>query len=141
VLPAILQRDARRVRRAVKAAAGADPGPGRDVALHEVRKKVKRLRYSAESAAPVLGKRARKLAKRAKSLQQALGTHQDTVASRAWLEDLAIRASDQAPVAFGAGRLHEREEQRARSAERDYDKALRRLPQKRVDRWLRGKAG
>ena len=117
--PTILARDARRVRRAAKAAHRAAPGPARDVALHEVRKKVKRLRYSAESATPVLGKRAKTLAKRAKSLQDALGAHQDTVASRAWLEDLAGRADGEVAVAFGAGRLHAREEQRARSAERE----------------------
>lgn len=141
VLPAILERDARRVRRAAKAAHRAEPGPDRDVALHEVRKKVKRLRYSAESARPVLGRRAKKLATRAKAVQQALGVHQDTVASRAWLAELAERAGGEVGVAFGAGRLHSREEQRARSAERTSRKALRRLPQKRVRRWLRGKGG
>ena len=138
-LPRILERDARRVRRAAKDANGAAPGPDRDEALHEVRKKVKRLRYSAESAAPVLGKRAKRLAKRAKELQDALGAHQDTVASREWLEHLAERAGGEPVVAFGAGRLHAREEQRARSAARDYEKAIRRLPRKHVDDWLRGK--
>ena len=141
VLPAILARDAKRVRRAAKAAHRLDPGPGRDDALHEVRKKAKRLRYSAEAATPALGKRAKTLAKRAKSLQDALGAHQDTVASRAWLEDLAARADGEDAVAFGAGRLHAREEQRAHSAEREYEKALRRLPRKRVATWLRGKGG
>jgi CHAD domain-containing protein len=141
VLPTILQRDARRVSRAAKVAHRADPGPARDLALHEVRKKVKRLRYSAESATPVLGKRAKTLAARAKKLQDALGAHQDTVASRAWLQSLAERADGEVAIAFGAGRLHAREEQRARTAERDYEKALRRLPNKRVDKWLRGIGG
>jgi CHAD domain-containing protein len=141
VLPAILARDAKRVRRAAKAAHHVDPGPDRDDALHEVRKKAKRLRYSAEAATPVLGKRAKTLAKRAKSLQDALGAHQDSVASRAWLKDLAERADGEVVVAFGAGRLHAREELRAYSAEREYEKALRRLPRKRVAAWLRGKGG
>ena len=138
VLPTILARDVKRVRRAATTAHRCRPGPVRDEALHEVRKKAKRLRYSAEAAAPVLGKRARKLAKRAKSLQDALGAHQDTVASRTWLEDLAGRADGETAIAFGAGRLHAREEQRAHSAEREYEKALRRLPQKGVESWLRG---
>jgi len=141
VLPAILARDAKRVRRAAKAAHRVDPGPDRDDALHEVRKKAKRLRYSAEAATPVLGKRAKTLAKRAKSLQDALGAHQDSVASRAWLKDLAERADGEVAVAFGAGRLHAREELRADSAEREYENALRRLPRKRVAAWLRGKGG
>ncbi|MEO7422218.1 MAG: CYTH and CHAD domain-containing protein [Ornithinibacter sp.] len=137
MLPKILARDVRRVRCVAKQARDAAPGPQRDAALHEVRKKVKRLRYSAECAAPVLGKRASKLASRAKRLQEALGAHQDTVASRAWLEDLAKRSPDE--VAFSAGRLHAREEQRARCAERDYEKALQQLPQHHINKWLRGK--
>lgn len=136
VFPKILAGDVRRVRQAANAVHLTDPGPQRDAALHEVRKKVKRLRYSAECAVPALGKRADKLASRAKLLQETLGVHQDTVASRAWLEDLAEHSS--AEVAFGAGRLYAREEQRARSAEHDYEKALRRLPQHHVDVWLRG---
>ena len=113
--------------------------PTRDEALHEVRKKAKRLRYAAESSTPVLGKRGKRLAKRAKAIQDALGAHQDTVASRAWLEGLASRAHGDAAVAFGAGRLHAREEQRADAAERGYDKALRQLPRKNVDRWVSAK--
>ena len=35
--------------------------------------------------------------------------------------------------------LHAYEEQRAISAERDYEKALRRLPRKHVGRWVRGR--
>jgi CHAD domain-containing protein len=136
VLPAILARDAKRVRRAAKAAHRVDLGPDRDDALHEVRKKAKRLRYAAESATPVLGRRGKRLAKRAKHVQDALGALQDTVASRAWLEALAARSEAEAAVAFGAGRLHAREEHRADAARRAYDKAWKRLPHRHVDRWV-----
>jgi len=132
----LLQRDVRRVRRAAKAAREAAPGRDRDRALHEVRKRAKRLRYAAESARPVLGKRAAKLANRARDLQDALGTHQDTVASRAWLVELASRADGRPDIAFGAGRLHAREEQRARESEQEYAKAYDRLPRRRVARWV-----
>ncbi|HSF98263.1 MAG TPA: CYTH and CHAD domain-containing protein, partial [Ornithinibacter sp.] len=77
-LPKLLERDARRLRRAAEAARRADSPMARDEALHEVRKKAKRLRYGAESATPVLGKRARRLATRAKKVQDALGARQDT---------------------------------------------------------------
>jgi CHAD domain-containing protein len=127
-LPKVLERDGRRVRRAAAAAEATAPGAERDAALHEVRKKAKRLRYAAESASPALGKPARRLAKRAKAVQEALGAHQDTVASRAWLAELASRTTE-ADVAFGAGRLHAREEARARSALRDFDRAWERLVQ------------
>jgi CHAD domain-containing protein len=78
------------------------------------------------------------LATRAKRVQDALGAHQDTVASRAWLEELASRSRSDAAIAFGAGRLHAREEQRAEAAEGDYEKAWKRLPHKHVDQWVKG---
>ena len=137
-LPKLLERDARRLRRAAKAARRTHGRADRDEALHEVRKKAKRLRYAGESATPVLGKRAKRLARRAKKLQDALGAHQDTVASRAWLEELTARSEGEAAIAFGAGRLHAREEQRAEVAERDYEKAWKRLPHRHVDRWVKG---
>lgn len=133
VLPDLLERDARQVRRSVRAARRTDPGPSRDRALHEVRKKTKRLRYAAESASPILGRRARRLAARAEALQECLGAHQDAVACRAWLEDLAARATDDAALAFGAGRLHAGEEQRAHTAEEEYEQAWRRLNRRHVD--------
>ena len=135
-LPRLLERDARRLRRAAKAARRTPGGSDRDEALHEVRKKAKRLRYAAESATPVLGRRGKRLAKRAKHVQDALGALQDTVASRAWLEALAARSEADAAVAFGAGRLHAREEHRADAARGAYDKAWKRLPHRHVDRWV-----
>ena len=137
-LPALLERDARRLRRARQEARRTRGATNRDEALHEVRKKAKRLRYAAESATPVLGQRAKRLAKRARKVQDTLGARQDTVASRAWLEELASRAEGDTAVAFGAGRLHAREEHRADRAERDYDRAWARLPRKHVDRWVTG---
>ena len=86
----------------------------------------------------MLGKRGKRLARRAKKVQDALGAYQDTVASRAWLEALTARAEGDSVVAFGAGRLHAREEQRAQAAERDYEEAWGRLPHKHVDRWVKG---
>ena len=137
VLPGLLERDARRVRRAAEAASRASSGPARDRALHDARKAAKRLRYAAELATPVLGKRAEKLATRAKALQDSLGTHQDSVAARTWLSALATCGEAGPAVAFGAGRLFALEEQRARGSRTAYERALRRLPGPRVDRWLR----
>ncbi len=73
VLPDLLERDARRLRRAARAASRPDPGVARQQAPHEVRKKAKRPRYAAESAIPVLGTRAKRLSRRAKALQETQG--------------------------------------------------------------------
>src|SRR4051794_6222727 len=91
-LPRLLRRDAKRLDRAVRQIANADDPQQHDASLHEVRKKAKRLRYAAESAEPVLGKRATALAKATKKVQQALGEHQDTVVARQRLREYGVKA-------------------------------------------------
>ncbi|MEO3936428.1 CYTH and CHAD domain-containing protein [Dermatophilaceae bacterium Soc4.6] len=91
LVPGLLARDARRFLRASRRAGRALP-PGRDVALHEVRKRAKQLRYSAESVTPVCGKRARKVARAATRVQESLGAHQDAVVARQVVRDLTTQA-------------------------------------------------
>lgn len=64
-------------RRALPVAADED--------LHRTRIRVKRLRYGLEAVAPLVGKRAKRSAKRAAAVQQLLGAHQDAVVARRWL--------------------------------------------------------
>jgi len=136
VLPRLLQRDAKRLRRRVRAVARAAPGHERDVALHEARKKAKRLRYAAESAVPVLGKRARRLAASVKRVQQALGAHQDTVMTRQVLREYGVRAYLGGENGFTFGRLHALEEARSEVARRDFEAAWRAVPGKDLARWV-----
>jgi CHAD domain-containing protein len=137
VLPRLLQRDATRLRRAVDRIAPSTDPQHHDAALHEARKKAKRLRYAAESAVPVFGKRAEKLAATSKDLQQALGQHQDTVVARARLREYGVQAHLSGENGFTFGRLHALEQARADQAERDFESAWRALPAKRLDRWIR----
>ena len=102
--------------------------PDRDLALHEARKKAKRLRYGAESTVPVLGKRAKRLAASVKKVQQALGTHQDTVMSRRVLREYGVRAHLSGENGFTFGRLHALEEARAGAARRDFEARGTRCP-------------
>ena len=135
VLPRLLQRDAKRLRRTVKAIAGAESRQGRDVALHEARKKAKRLRYAAESTVPVLGKRAKRLAASVKKVQQALGAYQDSVMTRQMLREYGVRAHLSGENGFTFGRLHALEEARADKAQRDFEAAWKDVPQKNLRRW------
>lgn len=136
-LPRLLQRDADRLRRAVAGAGSAGKGEERDAALHEARKKAKRLRYAAESAAPVLGERAVELAERAAQVQDALGGHQDSVMSRKVLRELGAREHVAGRNGFTFGRLHAVEEARGASTVRDFETAWERLPTRGLRRWLR----
>ncbi|MGT2464093.1 CYTH and CHAD domain-containing protein [Sinomonas atrocyanea] len=117
-------KDTRRLRRAVRAAEdaedaedAADVGQGAvDAAFHEVRKSAKRLRYAAEAAAAVHGRRAKRLARVAEQVQETLGELQDSVVSRALLRELAVQAYAEGGSAFSFGRLHALEQWRADEA-------------------------
>ena len=138
MLPRLLQRDARRLRRAVSQIALSEEAPAQhDAALHEARKKAKRMRYAAESTVPVFRGRAKKLAAAAKEVQQALGEHQDTVMARQRLREYGARAHANGENGFTFGRLHALEEWRADETERDFEKAWGRFPRKNLRAWIR----
>jgi CHAD domain-containing protein len=136
VVPHLLARDVKRLRRAARNNARADDPHQHDQALHEVRKKAKRLRYAAESAVPVLP-RAGRLAASAKRVQEALGEHQDTVVARRKLREYGARTHLTGENGFTFGRLHALEQARAHDAEQRFEKAWARLTRKKATRLLR----
>lgn len=123
VLPRLLRRDTKRLRRAVRAARQTEGGEAHDAALHNARKKAKRLRYAAELAVPALGEPAAKLASAAEEVQEALGEHQDTVMSRRFLREQGARTHLDGMNGFTLGRLHAIEEARAAAAAEDFEPA------------------
>jgi CHAD domain-containing protein len=135
-LPRLLQRDWKRIKLADRVARRATDPDERDRALHEVRKCAKRLRYSAESASPVFGGRAKQLAKMAKRIQEVLGEHQDTVVVRKRLREIGATAHLSGENGFTFGRLHALEELRATELERAYPALLARFPSN-VGRWVK----
>lgn len=124
VLPPLVGRDWQRLRQRYDACADADD---RDVALHEVRKAAKRLRYAAETVRPVVGKDAKRLAKAAKALTSYLGERQDTVVCRAHLRALADAAAADGEPTFTYGRLHALEQERAEELDRGLPQVWDRL--------------
>ena len=137
VLPQLLQRDGKRLRRVVKDIGRPEDPAQHDAALHEARKKAKRLRYAAESARPALGKRAKQLAASAKNVQQALGQHQDSVVARQRLREYGVKAYVDGENGFSFGRLHALEQQHAQEAEQEFRAAWKALPGGKLHRWLR----
>lgn len=112
-------KDHRRLAARLGHASALPEGPERDVALHEARKAAKRARYAAEAARPVLGKPAKRLAKRVKAVQSVLGDHQDSVVAREVLRELAVQAYAAGETAFTWGLLYGREEASAAARERE----------------------
>lgn len=108
VLPAAVGRAHRRLRKRARRAQQAPAGAAREVALHEVRKAAKDLRYSAEAVRPSAGRDARRLAKRAKRVQSVLGDQHDAVVARGTARDIGIHAHLAGENAFTFGLLRER---------------------------------
>jgi CHAD domain-containing protein len=109
LLPAAVGRAYRRARRRMRRALRAPAGRGRDAALHQARKAIRRARYAAEAASPAAGKNATRFAGQMKKLQSLLGEHHDAVVSRTTLRDLGVRAHLAGENAFTYGLLHERD--------------------------------
>ena len=122
----LLLRLDRRMRAATDS--GLDP-EARAEALHDARKAVKRTRYAVQPLLPIYPGRAKKLLKRLKSLQAALGQLQDTVISREYLHDLVASHPQEldATVGLVAGALIEREARHAAEYEHAAMVAWRRL--------------
>ena len=99
LLPALVGERSRALRRKVaKAGKGAS-----DAQLHKIRIRAKRLRYAAETAAPVLGKPARRTASSAERIQDLLGDLRDKRAASIWLRDNFYQSNCCASTAFVAG--------------------------------------
>ncbi|MGV8977763.1 MAG: CHAD domain-containing protein [Cellulomonas sp.] len=131
---AALRVDVQRTRRALRATRASASDTDRDAALHEARKRAKRLHYSAESATGALGRPADKLAQTAHSVQDLLGEHQDSVVARRYLLRLAQEARAAGDDTFTLGLLYGREQAGARidpsipaAARRRLARAARRL--------------
>jgi CHAD domain-containing protein len=135
MMPRLLARDLKRLRRAVRGIEAAPDAAHRDMAFHEARKKAKRLRYAAEVAVPPLGKRARSLAKSAKQAQKVLGAHQDSVNARGRLRELGVQAHLAGDNSFTFGRLHALEQVRAERAEVEFATVWTRFNRKQIPRW------
>jgi CHAD domain-containing protein len=103
-LERVAAREFQRLRRTVSSL-GRNPSAE---SLHRARIDAKRARYAAELAEPVAGKRARHFLRTAKSFQDVVGAHQDSVVAEERIRAVAARSKSPA-TAFAAGRLVERE--------------------------------
>lgn len=117
-LPGAILKEHDRLGTRVERALRLPAGPERDAALHEARKKAKRLRYAAEAARPALGGPAKRLGKRVKAVQKALGDHHDSVVAREVLRRQAVAAQGAGEPGFTWGVLFGQEQAGADARER-----------------------
>ncbi len=108
---------------------GAVKGIGKragDIELHTVRIRAKRVRYAADTVAPIVGRPARRFADAAAELQAILGEHNDAVVAGSWIRTwAAVRRSGDA--AFAAGMLAGIERVAADDAQRRWHKTWKRV--------------
>jgi CHAD domain-containing protein len=97
----------KRLRQAVATARAEQDDQSVDARLHRARKATKRARYAVELAAPV-HKRAKKITKGYKKLQDLLGAHQDAVVAAELLREHATRADTPPSLTYGV--LYARQE-------------------------------
>jgi CHAD domain-containing protein len=119
------QLAARELRRLVARVRRLGKRPG-DRQLHDLRIRVKRVRYATELGGAPADKRARRVIKAATRMQDALGEHQDAVVGEERLREVAYRYDDSG-VAFAAGRLAERERIRRHEIQQRLPAAWRKL--------------
>ena len=135
-VPALLNRDWKRLRSAAQAAQAAEPGTHqREEGLHDVRKAAKRLRYAADGATPVFRRRAPQLRALAQEVQTVLGEHNDAVVARDDLRRLGVQAHLAGENGFTFGLLHAREQARAEAAAARFWTLWADVEPPRTDRW------
>ena len=116
----------RKAAKAAKAVAQVDlEGPAaeqeRNEAIHRIRKRAKRLRYTAAATG------ADKVSEQAKAIQSLLGDHQDSVVSREHLSHEAEAAHAAGEDTFTYGLLYQQEEDLAERCRQQLDDTLREL--------------
>lgn len=126
IVPSLVKEDLIRLARTV---AALKKGPiDRGSALHEVRKRAKRLRYAAETAELVHYKWASKLAGAAKEVQTILGDYHDSIVARDLLRQLSDQVAAKAAGDFDCERLSQLEKHAAEMAEIRFHEAWKRFP-------------
>lgn len=108
------------------------------VALHRLRVRVKRLRYSSEALATLVGDDMRPVIRRLVRLQDLLGEHQDAVTQAAWLRAYAGAAQLPPATVLAMGALVDRLDRRAVKLRGRVTRAWRRASGHRVQRVLIG---
>ena len=130
--PVTIDAAYKKVRKAAKAADSLGQGdrPDRDIpeddhrhdeALHLIRKRSKRLRYTAAATGED------EVSKQAKAIQTLLGDHHDSVVSRQHLLEQAEAARADGEDTFNYGLLYQQETELAASCSDQLDDALRKL--------------
>ena len=126
----LAKREFTKLRKAIRRL-GSSPNHAK---IHEVRIKTKRARYAAELAVWSVGKPAARFMKRARSVQDLLGTYQDAIQAEAYIRTF-LKQSTSVRAGFVAGRLVERQNQRRETVRKNMKPLLKSLLKQGKKAW------
>jgi CHAD domain-containing protein len=137
VLPPLADRAWRRLKKKARVLELDDP----DAAFHEVRKRAKQARYSAELIAPALGQRTPKQARRfvhlTTEIQDVLGEHQDAIVAAGELEHYLSEHPDDDALQLAANTIIEAQHRVLRRSREKFFDIWPKLDRKKTLRWLK----
>jgi CHAD domain-containing protein len=112
--------------------------------FHEVRKRAKRARYTAELVAPALGrstaKDARRFIRLTTRVQDTLGEHQDAIVAAGEIERGLVEHADNPAFVRAAGRLLETQHEAACAARHAFFPIWEKLDRKKTRRWMKSRS-
>jgi CHAD domain-containing protein len=136
-LPPLAQTAWRRLKKGARALEPSDP----DEAYHEIRKRAKRARYTAELIAPALGhsvaKEAARFIRLTTQIQDALGEHQDAIVAATEIETFLNEHRNDPAAVQAAEKLLLTQRQAASEARERFFKVWRKLDRKKTAHWLK----
>jgi len=137
VLPPLVQKSWKRLKKDAEDLDADSP----DSAFHEVRKRAKRARYTAELIAPTLGRRVSSKAKRfirlTTAVQDVLGEHQDMTVAITEVENLLPRHLDDQEFQKAAEILLARLRRTSDDSRSAFFDLWPKLAKKKARRWLK----
>jgi len=137
VLPALVRKSWKRLRSAARELDLSDA----DENYHEVRKRAKGARHSAESVALALdadaANDASRFARHAKVVQDVLGEHQDATVACSQIRQIAAECGSDGPFNLALGRLLERQTIAAGAARTLFFKVWQKLDRTKNVRWMK----
>jgi CHAD domain-containing protein len=136
-LPTVAAAAWRRLKKLGRGLRSSDP----DAEFHELRKRAKRVRYTAELIAPIMGRRAARAAgsfiRLLTQIQDTLGEHQDAVVAAAEIEQLLAQPTQDSAFVRAAKSLLASQRDKAQISRESFFKVWDELDRKKSRRWMK----
>jgi CHAD domain-containing protein len=137
VLPSSAAAAWRRLKKVARGLRPSDPV----VKFHELRKRAKRVRYTAELVEPIIrhgdARAARRFIRLTTRIQEVLGENQDALDATREIEEVLEGRRDDPPFVQAATELIEAQDKAARSARNDFFDVWDKLDRKKWRRWMK----